>query len=134
MQTVLMAVAIVKRGDKILLRKMDPQRSPYSELWALFGGRIEGDGSVEESLNSELEVRWSFSAQIDEKLWWDEEVKTDHDGEQKRFIYIDAICSVSGGSPEPGSNEELEWVDVSELKKYDINPPSKIVLGRLGWV
>lgn len=41
MKTVLRAVAVVKNGDKILLRKMDPARNPYNEPWALFGGRVE---------------------------------------------------------------------------------------------
>ena len=46
MKTVLMAVAVVKDGDKVLLRKMDPAKNPYQQPWALFGGRIEDDGSI----------------------------------------------------------------------------------------
>lgn len=72
MKTVLMAVAVVKSEDNILLRKMDPAKSPYKELWALFGGRIDGEGSVQDLLNKELEGRWNFKVRISEKLWWDE--------------------------------------------------------------
>lgn len=131
MQTVLMAVAIVKDGERVLLRKMNPERNPYQESWALFGGRIEGDGSVTELLNKELSARWRLEITIDERLWWDEEIKKDHDGEEKRFVYIDAICRVTGGDPTPGESEQFEWVEAENLFDYELNPPTKIVLERL---
>lgn len=135
MNTVLMPVAVVRDGDTLLLRKMDPAKSPYDELWALFGGRVESESSVTEALNKELMARWNFSVSITEKLWWDEELKVDHDNEEKRFIYLDAICQVVSGAPEPiNENEKLEWVPTSELKNYDINPPTKILLQRLGYL
>lgn len=134
MNTVLMPVAIVKDQDKILLRKMDPERSPYKELWALFGGRVEGDDSVADALNKELMARWGFSVSIAEKLWWDVETKVDHDGNEKRFIYLDAVCTIENGEPNPiNKNETLEWVKVEEISEYDINPPTKVLLQRLGY-
>lgn len=135
MKTVLMAVAVVKDGDKVLLRKMDPAKNPYQEPWALFGGRIEGDGPIVDSLNKELSGRWNFSVNITEKLWWDEETKVDHDGEEKRFVYLDALCSVEGSQPEPvNQNETLEWVAVADLGDYDLNPPTKTLLQRLQYI
>jgi len=130
-----MAVAVVKSEDKILLRKMDPARSPYKELWALFGGRINGEGSVQDLLNKELEARWNFKVCISEKLWWDEEIKIDHDNEEKRFVYIDAICEIEAGEPKPvNENEFLEWAIPGELEKYDLNPPTKTLLKRLEYL
>ena len=135
MNTVLMPVAVVKDGDKVLLRKMDPAKSPYEQLWALFGGRVDGESSVTEALNKELISRWNFSVTIAEKLWWDEEIKVDHDDEEKRFVYLDAICSIETGNPRPvNENETLEWVNISDLKNYDINPPTRILLKRLGYL
>lgn len=135
MNTVLMPVAVVKDGDRVLLRKMDPAKSPYKELWALFGGRVGSESSVVEALNKELLSRWNFSVSITEKLWWDEEIKVDHDEEEKRFIYLDAICSIEDGEPRPVNvNETLEWVSIGELKEYDLNPPTKVLLGRLGYL
>lgn len=130
-----MPVAVVKDGDKILLRKMDPEKSPYDQLWALFGGRVESESSVNEALNKELMNRWNFSVSIVEKLWWDEEVKVDHDDEEKRFVYLDAICNIAEGSPHPvNQNETLEWVNVKDLREYDINPPTKTLLTRIGYL
>lgn len=132
MQTVLMAVAVVKDGDKVLLRKMNPRKSPYNQLWALFGGRIFDDGSVADALNSELSTRWGFTVRIDERLWWDEEIKIDYDSEEKRFIYLDVICSLTSGAPRPGEGELLEWVSELDLEQYDLNPPTRILIDRLG--
>lgn len=135
MKTVLMPVAVVKDGDKILLRKMDPARNPYKEPWAMFGGRVEDESSVVDALNKELMARWNFSVAITEKLWWDEETKVDHDGEEKRFVYLDTICEVVGGEPKPvNENEVLEWVALGDLTNYEHNPPSKALLARLGYL
>lgn len=135
MNTVLMAIAIVKDGSKILLRKVDPGKNPYNEPWALFGGRIDGEGTVNELLNIELSERWDMKVLVDEKLWWDEEVKADHDGESKRFIYLDVLCSIVSGSVTPiNQNEQLEWVELSDLGNHELNPPSVVVLKKLSYL
>lgn len=135
MNTVLMAIAIIKDGNKILLRKVDPAKNPYNEPWALFGGRIDGDGTVDELINIELNERWDMNVSIDEKLWWDEDMKVDHDGETKRFIYLDALCRVTSGSVTPANeNERLEWVELSSLNNYSLNPPSVVVLKKLNYL
>lgn len=50
MKTVLMAVAVIKKDNQILIRKFDPAKNPYQEPWGLFGGRLEGDGDVVNTL------------------------------------------------------------------------------------
>jgi len=135
MNTVLMPVAVIKNEDKVLLRKMDPEKSPYKELWALFGGRVENGGSIVDALNKELSDRWNFTVSIAEKLWWNEETKVDHDEIEKRFVYLDALCNIVSGEPKSvNENELLVWVPIGELKQYDLNPPTRILLARLGYL
>lgn len=136
MQTVLMAIALIKNDDSVLLRKMDPARNPYQDPWGLFGGRLEGEGSVENLLNAELKGRWNITVAIKERLWWGEDQKKDHDGEEKLFLYIDALCEVASGEPSPinNPNEKLEWVKISELGKYNVNPPTKLLFERMGYL
>ncbi|HSD55691.1 MAG TPA: NUDIX domain-containing protein, partial [Candidatus Saccharimonadales bacterium] len=64
MKTVLMAVAVIKKGNQILIRKFDSAKNPYQEPWGLFGGRLEGDGDVAEALNRELRTRWNMTVEI----------------------------------------------------------------------
>jgi len=135
MKTVLMPVAVVRSGNKILLRKMDPSKNPYKEPWAVFGGRVETESVVVDALNKELMSRWNFTVAIIERLWWDEETKVDHDGEEKRFVYLDAICEVVSGESSPvNTNETLECVDLKDVKTYDLNPPTKALLDRLDYL
>lgn len=130
-----MPVAVIKNEDRVLLRKMDPEKSPYKEPWALFGGRVENGGSVVDALNNELSDRWNFTVSIAEKLWWNEETKVDHDEIEKRFVYLDVLCNIVGGEPKPvNQNELLVWVPVGELKQYDLNPPTRTLLARLGYL
>lgn len=135
MKTVLMAIAVIKNDNQILIRKFDPARNPYQEPWGLFGGRLDGDGPIVDALNHELNERWNMTVEIVERVGWDEEQKTDHDGETKRFIYLDALCGLAGGGPKTNNpNEELLWVDAAKLSEYGLNPPSAKLLEKLGYL
>lgn len=135
MKTVLMAIAVIRQNDTILIRKFDPAKNPYTEPWGLFGGRLEGDGGVEAMLNLELLERWNMTVRITEPLSWDEDRKKDHDGEEKRFLYLDAMCELASGEPKPANpNEELKWVAIKDLSEYDLVPPSKKLFEKLSWL
>ena len=135
MKTVLMAIAIIRKGDDILIRRFDPAKNPYKEPWGLFGGRLEGDGTVVEMLNRELSERWNMTVTITEQLTWDEDQKHDHDGEEKRFIYLDAMCQLATGDPKPiNPNEELKWVPIDKLGEYQQVPPGVRLFKKLGWL
>ena len=134
MKTVLMAIAVIQKGDQILIRKFDPARNPYKEPWGLFGGRLDGDGSVVDMLNRELHERWNMAVSIKEQLTWDQEQKVDHDGEEKLFIYLDALCELVSGEPKPvNPQEELKWVPISELGKYPQVPPGVRLFKKMGY-
>lgn len=129
-----MAIAVIRKGDLILLRKFDPAKNPYKEPWGLFGGRLEGNGAVVEMLNRELKARWNVTVSITEQLAWDEDQKLDHDGEEKQFIYLDALCELVSGDPEPtNQNEELKWVSLDKLEEYKQAPPSVRLFKKLGY-
>jgi ADP-ribose pyrophosphatase YjhB (NUDIX family) len=134
MKTVLMAIAVIKNDDQILIRKFDPARNPYEEPWGLFGGRLEGNGTVVEMLNRELKERWNMTVSIREQLTWDEDQKVDYDGEEKRFIYLDALCDLASGDPKPvNPNEELKWVSINNLTEYRQVPPGVRLFKKLGY-
>ena len=135
MQTVLMAIAVIKRDNQILLRRTDPSRNPYKEPWALFGGRITGSGSLSEELNKELSSRWNMTVRVIDRLWWDEDQKVGHDGEEKHFIYLDVLCELNQtNEPVPANNnEQLQWVGIDQLQDYELNPPTRALLTKLGY-
>ena len=135
MKTVLMAIAVIKRDDKVLLRKFDPAKNPYKEPWGLFGGRLDGNGTVVEMLNRDLQERWGMTVRITDQLAWDEDQKADQDGEEKRFLYLDAMCELASGEPKPTNpNEELKWVEILDVASYDHVPPSAKLFKKLGYL
>ena len=130
----MMAIAVIRKDNQILIRKFDPAKNPYQEPWGLFGGRLEGDGTVVELLNKELQERWNMTVTITEQLTWDEDQKVDHDGEEKRFIYLDALCELELGDPHPvNPNEELKWAPIDELRNYQQVPPGVRLFTKLGY-
>jgi ADP-ribose pyrophosphatase YjhB (NUDIX family) len=134
MKTVVMAIAVIRKDDQVLIRKFDPAKNPYKEPWGLFGGRLDGEGTVEEQLNRGLQERWNMTVTIREQLTWDTDQKVDHDGEEKRFIYLDALCDLATGEPSAlNPNEALKWVPVTELKAYQQVPPGVRLFEKLGY-
>jgi ADP-ribose pyrophosphatase YjhB (NUDIX family) len=86
-------------------------------------------------MNRELQERWNMTVKISERLYWDEDQKADLDGEEKRFIYLDALCELASGEPKPiNPNEELKWVEIADLASYDHVPPSVKLLKKLEYL
>lgn len=135
MKTVIMAIAVIKQKDQILIRKFDATKNPYNNDWGLFGGRLEGEGTVLEMLNRELQQRWRMTVTITEQLAWSEDQKVDHDGEEKRFVYLNALCDLASGEPMPvNPNEELRWVTIDKLSDYQHIPPSLSLFKKLQYL
>ena len=68
-------------------------------------------------------------------LWWDFEIKLDHDEEEKFFIYLYTKSQYIAGTPTPGEGiERLEWVSKDKLEQYDQVPPSVKFFKRLGYL
>ena len=130
-----MAIAIIVEDNKVLMRKFDQTRNPYKEPWGGVGGKLDGEGSVEDMMNHKLKERWNITAKIEKQLFWDVDIKKDHDGETKRFIYLDALCSLASGDPHPvNPNEELTWVPIQDLPEYEICPPGVTSFKKLGYL
>jgi len=132
-----MAIAVIRKDDKVLIRKFDPEANLYDEPWGLFGGVLEGRGAIDKLLNNELKKRWNMTVAIKERLTWKEkEQKVDHNGEMKQFIYLYVLCELTSGEPWPANpNEELRWVRLTkELATYEFNPPTVRIFKNLGYL
>lgn len=76
-----------------------------------------------------------MTVSIDKRVGWDQEQKVDHDDEEKRFIYLDALCNLETGDPKSTNpNEELKWVNAADLHSYELNPPSAKLLKELEFI
>jgi|SRR3989344_1441479 len=135
METKILIIAVVQKGNQVLLRKKPDGSPPYKETWYLFGGELVAGSKPEKILQGTLKAQAGINIKLVKELGWDTEVKKDHDGVEKMFVYLDAICEYVDGEIVPSPEiEKLEWVDFDKLKDYDLVPPSRKLFSKLGYV
>lgn len=135
MQTKVLIVAVVRKGNAVLMRKKPDGSSPYKETWYLFGAEATPNCVPDEVLKEHIQRQAGVTVKVGQKFSWDTETKHDLDGIEKFFVYLDAICEYESGelTLSPGI-EKLEWVEISDLKKYDLVPPSVELFKKLGYL
>lgn len=127
-------IGVVEHAGNILMRKKPDGSEPYTETWYIFGGTVDGD-NVDQSLVDIVRDQTGVDIHISERLGWDTEIKQDHDGVEKLFIYLDSRCDYVGGEIVVGDGlETVAWVPIDRLSEYDIVPPSQILFRKLGYM
>lgn len=135
MESKILIIGIVKKDNQILMRKKPTGSPPYKETWYLFGGELTPNISPQEAIEEQLQKQAGIKTKFIKSLGWDTEIKKDHDGKEKLFIYLDALCKYVSGELKPSEDiEKLEWIDINSLKNYDIVPPSKVLFKKLGYL
>ncbi len=135
MEIKILVIAVVKKDDRILLRKKPQGSLPYKETWYLFGGELIPGLSAEDVLKKTLKEQAGIDIEINKRLSWDIEIKQDHDGREKLFVYLDMLCEYKGGELLPGEGiERLEWAKLSELSGYDLVPPTRKLFFEIGYI
>jgi 8-oxo-dGTP pyrophosphatase MutT (NUDIX family) len=135
METKILVIAIVKKDDRILMRKKPDGSLPYKETWYSFGGELVSNKTPEQILQAVLIEQAGIEIELKEQISWATEIKNDVDGVEKLFVYLNTICEYKSGDLVPGKGiEKLEWVSIDKLSEYDIVPPSKKLFRSLGYL
>jgi len=135
MQTKVLAIAVVKKDDAILMRKKPDGSPPYKETWYLFGVEITPGVNLDQALIDEIRMKSGISVKVKKKLSWDTETKNDLDGIKKFFVYLDVECEYVDGDIRVAEGiEKIEWVKPEDFDKYDLVPPSKTLFQSLGYM
>lgn len=135
MKTKILLIAIVRKGNKVLLRKKPKGSSPYRETWYLFGAELSSNKNPEKILQETLKKQAGINIKLVENLGWDIEIKKDYDNIKKLFVYLDTLCKYVSGKPTPSKGiERLEWIPISRLSDYDLVPPSKKLFKKIGYL
>lgn len=135
MKTKTLLIAVIKKGDSILMRKKPDGSLPYKETWYLFGTEDVGSKPIEETLKSWVKSQTGIEIKLLEYLGQAKETKIDTDGEKKCFVYKNWSCGYVTGDLKPAIGiEKLEWIPGTELRKYDVVPPSKVLFKQLGYL
>ena len=97
MKTKILVIGIVKKGNKILMRKKPDSSPPYKETWYIFGGELASNKTPGKIIKETLKKQTGINIKMIKSLGWDTEIKKDLDGETKFFIYLDTMCKYVNG-------------------------------------
>ena len=135
MQDKQVIVAIIENGSKILLRKKPNGSPPYKETWYLLGTEAVVGEDINKTITNYLKNEVGIEVELVREIGKDEEIKQDHDGKTKRFIYTDILWKYKNGEPIlPMGTEKIEWVEKEKLKSYDLVPPSVALFKKIGYI
>ncbi len=129
-------IAVIEKDDTLLMRKKPAGSPPYTETWYSFGcEKIEGQDN-KQTIVQYLKDAIGVDVVIDTlKIPPAGEIKKDHDGVEKQFIYHNFLCKYVEGEPKiPAGAERVEWIQKERLHEYDIVPPSVELLTDLGFL
>jgi len=131
----ILIIGVIKKDNTILMRKKFPGSQPYKETWYSFGCEFVPGEAPEDTFQKYIKNLLSIDISPLRQLSWDTEKKSDYDGIEKQFIYLELEFSyVSGQHIVPSEFEDVQWIALEKLKDLDVVPPSVQLFKRLGYV
>lgn len=122
--------AVIIKDGKILLekRKSEPGRGK----WSMPGGLVELGESISQTVVREVAEETGLEVCEPELIDVVDNVVKDENGEIKyHFVIIDYFVKLKGGKLNASSDaEELRWVPLSEVEKYDLTKTFKAFIQR----
>jgi len=112
--------AIIMRDGKILLEKR--KNDPGKGKWSVPGGVVELGENVTQTVIREVKEETGLDVAEPEHIDVVDQITRDEGGRIKyHFVIIDYLVKLKGGMLKAASDaDELEWVSLSEVEKYDL--------------
>jgi len=112
--------AVVLSNGKILLEKRKSE--PEKGKWSIPGGLVELGESVEDTVIREVKEETGLDVEKPEHIEVVDNIVRDDNGNVKyHFVIIDYLAKLKGGTVKAASDaEELRWVTLDEVEKYDL--------------
>jgi 8-oxo-dGTP diphosphatase len=112
--------AIIVCDGKLLLEKR--KNEPGKGKWSIPGGLVELGESVEQAVIREVREETGLEVEKPKHIDVVDNVVRDENGEVKyHFVIIDYFVKLKGGTMKAMSDaEELRWVTLDEVEKYDL--------------
>ncbi|TAK57412.1 hypothetical protein EPO17_02020 [Patescibacteria group bacterium] len=131
----ILIVGNIKKGDSILMRKKFAGSKPYLETWYSFGTEFIPGQDPRDTFVGYIQGFVGVIIRPTKRVFWDTEIKEDHDGITKQFVYLDLELEYVSGEPfVPEGLEKVEWILIANLSKLDVVPPSVAFFKKLGYL
>ncbi|MEM3441913.1 MAG: NUDIX hydrolase [Candidatus Bathyarchaeia archaeon] len=122
--------ALIIRNGEILLEKR--KNDPGKGKWSIPGGLVELGESLEQSVIREVLEETGLEVENPELIDVVSNIIKDENGEVKyHFVIVDYFVKLKSGKLSASSDaEELRWVPLSEVEKYDLTKTFREFLQR----
>jgi len=122
--------AVIICDGKILLEKR--KNDPGKGKWSIPGGLVELGEVVEQTVIREVKEETCLDVEKPEHIDIVDNITRDANGEIKyHFVILDYFVKLKCGKLTAGSDaEELRWVSLSEVEKYDLTKTFREFLKR----
>jgi 8-oxo-dGTP diphosphatase len=129
-QPVIGVGAVIIYDGKILLEKR--KNEPGKGKWSIPGGLVELGESVEQTVIREVKEETGLEVEKPEHVDIVDNVIRDENGEIKyHFVILDYFVKLKSGVLKAASDaEELGWVSLDEVEKYDLTKTFKAFFER----
>lgn len=112
--------AIIFCDGKILLEKR--KNEPGKGKWSISGGLVELGESPEQTVIREVSEETGLNVEKPEHIDVVNSIARDENGDiEYHFVIVDYFVKLRGGELKASSDaEELRWVRLAEVEKYDL--------------
>jgi len=125
MRTILVAAAIIKHNDLILIAQRK-ENSDQSLKWEFPGGKLEPGESPEQCLVREIHEELGLKIEV---------IKIfdviSHCYGNRHIILLCYLCSLTGGKAQTLDCHDFKWVETNELLSYDFAEADKPAVNKL---
>jgi 8-oxo-dGTP diphosphatase len=109
----LVTAALIAEEQRILIAQRDRSKR-FGRQWEFPGGKVMQGETPEACLRREIEEELNLKVRVDEHFCTVHHEYPDFSIELMAFW-----CTIVGGSLELEEHEQVQWVTVPEMKKYD---------------
>ncbi len=117
--------AVIVRGGKVLLARRGPGGA-LGGKWEFPGGKLEDDEHPEDGLKRELMEELAMEVRVDTLIG-----TTEFSNGPKRYALRTYRVTPLTHTPTACEHEEIRWVPVDELERYDLADSDRSMLPRI---
>lgn len=129
-------VAVITKGDKVLLGRKPKNVGPYPNTWIVPGGGINlGEETAEEALIREIHEEAGIEIKNIKPLLF----ISNNEPNKKRIMtyFIHLVYTAEYASGEVKAQDdvaELKWIPIKDIPKITVARPSITTFKTLGWL
>ena len=106
-------VAVITNAEGKILIDRRKAEGEMGGLWEFPGGKIEQGETVEECIKREIKEELNIEISVGDRL-----TTIIHDYQSFKVTLYVHFCQYIGGNPQPIECEEIHWVDISIMDRY----------------